>query len=137
MSSQPDADLGGVLHQRRGEASLVSRAPHPAAKTSECHANVAAYIRSYPGCQPVRGWLIEQFDGFAYFNAHSIVRLENGSLIDITPLDCDCPFIIHQGTEEEFERLTRNCPRVQYPPAEFGEDFLSAPVEDEDGECIE
>jgi len=80
---------------------------------------------------------IEQIDGVALFNAHSVVRLENGPLIDITRLKCDCPFIIHHGTLEEFERLTRNRPRVQYPPVEFREDVLSAPVEDEDGEAIE
>jgi hypothetical protein len=137
MCLQSDVILAMSLNERKGEAFLVSRAPHRAAKASECHANVAAYISSHPDCQPVRGWLIEEFSGFAYFNAHSVVRLENGSLIDITPVNCACPFIIHRGTEEEFERLTRNCPRVQYPPVEFGEDFLSAPVEDEDGEGIE
>jgi hypothetical protein len=82
MDSQSDVALAKSLDERRGEAFLVKRVPHPAAKPSECHANVEAYVKSHPGCEPVRGWLVEEFaGGFAYFNAHSVVRLESGLLV--------------------------------------------------------
>jgi len=55
MGSQSDDVLAKALDDRRGEAFLVNLVPHPAAKPSECHANVEAYIRNHPGCEPVRG----------------------------------------------------------------------------------
>ena len=137
MGSQSDVVLAKSLNERRGEAFLVKREPYPTAKPSECHTNVEAYIRSHPGCQPVRGWVVEEFSDFTYFDAHSVVRLESGLLVDITPLNRDCPFITHTGTEEEFARLKDGCPRVQYPPVELGASCCSVPLEDDDCEVLE
>jgi hypothetical protein len=135
-SSQTDIALAKSLNERRGEAFLVSRVPTPSAKPGGCHANVQEYVRTHPGTQPVRGWLVEEFEGFTYFSAHSVVRLQDGSLIDITitPLDRDYPFIPHTGTEEEFERLRDGRPRVQYPPIDVSALGWCAPVADDDAD---
>jgi hypothetical protein len=134
MSLMSDDELAGFLNERKRDAISVDCMHYPPAKASECHQNVEDYVRGHPGCQAVRGWLVEEFEGFTYFNAHSVVRLENGSLSDITPLNCDCPFIVHRGTEQEFGSLRHGRPRVQYPPIEPRGVTSCAPVEDHDSE---
>jgi hypothetical protein len=39
------------------------------------------------GCEAVRGWLLFDFGmlGFIRFNPHSVIKEEDGTLIDITP----------------------------------------------------
>jgi hypothetical protein len=60
----------------------------------------------------VRGYVI--FDlrfvlGVWQVQAHSVVELEDGTLIDITPsgVSRPYPFVRHTGTEEEFAEMVR------------------------------
>ncbi len=76
-------------------------------KLNFCHANVLAWVSRSPQHKHVRGFVV--FDlrplvGHWRVCAHSVVELEDGSLIDITPSAVSqlYPFIRHTGTEEEF-----------------------------------
>jgi len=112
-----DDALGERLHRRRDEAVCVSLKPAVAATPNSCHENAEEYARSHGDCQVVRGWLIENFEGFCYFNAHSVLRAADGQLFDPTPMRQCCPFLLHDGDEEDFAVQRENRPRVQYPPA--------------------
>ena len=129
-----DADLANSLHRRRTEARLVSSEPSSSADFNLCHSNAEAYVRGNPDCTVVRGWVFEDFDGFTYINAHSVVSRKDGSLFDPTPLRLQCPFIEHEGAEEDYAIQTHNRPRVQFSPIN-PEDFDSrAPIEEESDE---
>jgi hypothetical protein len=76
-----------------------------------CHDNVAAWVYRSPQHKHVKGYAV--FDlrvlGFWQVQAHSVVELEEGSLIDITPSGVSQPplFVRHIGTEEEFAEMAR------------------------------
>ena len=80
MDSQQHVDLAKSLNDRASEAFCVGPLEYPPSKPNQCHANVEQYIGTHSGCWPVRGWLVEKFEGFTCFNAHSVVRLTDGSL---------------------------------------------------------
>lgn len=71
-----------------------------------CHDNVAAWVYRSPQHKPVQGFHIFDFTllGFWRIQAHSIVELEDGTLMDITPNRASqrYPFVRHTGTNEEF-----------------------------------
>jgi hypothetical protein len=74
------------------------------------HANVAAWVSRCPQHKHIRGYGI--FDlrllyGVWQVHAHSVVELEDGRLIDITPSGVSqlYPFVRHLGTDEEFEAM--------------------------------
>jgi hypothetical protein len=136
MNSQFDDELAKSLNDRKSEACCVNHLQYSPSKPNQCHGNVEQYVGTHPGCQPVRGWLVEAFEGFTYFNAHSVVRLKDGSLADITPLNRHCPFILHLGTDEEFERLRHERPRVEYPSIDFSALGYCVPVEDSSDESF-
>ncbi len=80
------------VYARRGEAVIVpSRTVHgsnwsPAER--ECHDNVERWTEENPQHAPVGGWLLSDYEGlrpFVTLHAHSVVRCEDGSLMDITP----------------------------------------------------
>lgn len=72
-----------------------------------CHDNVARWIAvKAPGHRHVRGWLVAQTCGGYVFDKHSVVGI-GAELLDITPRSDRfvLPFLPHEGTSEEFERL--------------------------------
>jgi hypothetical protein len=115
MSRVFDEELANAIYARREQARQVRSAPHALAQFNECHANAERYVAENPRCRVVGGWLLEDFADFSYFNAHSVVQLEDGSLLDPTSLRRVCPFLPHWGTQDEFAALRHNRPRVQYP----------------------
>jgi hypothetical protein len=107
-------EYGTRLFQRRNTGLVVERASvaigdwHPT--ENRCHENVSLWCLQKPTCQPVRGWLFFSFEGqmpYVQFMAHSVVRLEDGSLRDITPAQTFqlYPFIPAEGCEDEYAAL--------------------------------
>ena len=75
-----------------------------------CHDNVAVWVDRCPQHKHVYGYVI--FDHRLLtrtwqVHPHSVVELEDGMLIDITPsgVSHPYPFIRHVGTEEEFAEM--------------------------------
>ncbi len=126
-----DAELGARLDARRAEGLLVHLQPAEGAAYNQCHENAEAYVDKHEGFRVVRGWLIEDFDSFTYFNAHSVVRDSSGELFDPTPMRQHCLFLLHDGDEEDFAVQRHNRPRIQYPVVELDWYDLGAPVEDD------
>jgi hypothetical protein len=126
-----DAELGARLDARREQALLVLLNSAEGAPYNQCHENAEAYVREHVGSGVVRGWLIEDFDSFTYFNAHSVVRDPSGELFDPTPMRQHCRFLLHEGDEEDFALQRHNRPRIQYPVIELNWHDLGAPVEDD------
>ncbi len=103
---------------RRAEAIDAQRVAVRYADGSEpqpscCHPNVDRWVEENPTSAVVRGWAISAVGGDSLvLDAHSIVRLEDGSLVDVTlrPQDQRAPFIAHIGTEADFlaARSVRN-----------------------------
>lgn len=88
-----DAELqryGRRLFERRVTATIVPPARvrvgawQPTAK--DCHLNVTVLCSANPRCRPVRGWIVFDFGDLVRFNAHSMSRLEDGAVYDITPV---------------------------------------------------
>lgn len=76
-------------------------------KPNYCHDNVAAWVSRCPQHKHLRGYVIVDLRaalGVWRVQAHSVVELEDGSLIDITPSGVSqlYPFVRHVGTDEEF-----------------------------------
>jgi hypothetical protein len=83
---------------------------------NHCHRNVGCWIQAHPTSRAVRGWMFFDYTEasfflerkpFVRFTAHSVVEDEDGTLHDITPSRASrrCPFIRHDGSEEEFTSL--------------------------------
>jgi hypothetical protein len=118
-----DEAVCNELYRRRDEAVCVPKVevrlgdwtPCPA----HCHENVDKWLAATTAHKAVRGWLVEDVSGgqgFAfYFNAHSVVEVEDGMLIDITPSNVPCGFLRHIGTDEDFERF-KVIGRLEYLP---------------------
>jgi hypothetical protein len=72
---------------------------------SKCHENVNRWCRENPGHKPVRGWLVEGEYMFM-FTRHSVIDRGPAGLLDITLPDRTCSnFLIHDGSQEEFDTL--------------------------------
>lgn len=126
-----DTELGTRLDARRKQAVLVSLNPAEGAAYNQCHENAEAYVSNHVGFQVVRGWLIEDFVGFTYFNAHSVVRDFSGELFDPTPMRQHCLFLLHEGDEEDFAVQRHNRSRIQYPVIEPDWTDLGAPINED------
>ena len=126
-----DAELGARLECRRAEGILVPPQPEDGAAYNRCHDNAEAYVMQHEGFVVVRGWVIEDFAGCTYFNAHSVVRNSLGDLFDPTPMRQQCPFLIHEGDEEDFVLRRHNRPPIQYPVVELDWYTLGARAENE------
>lgn len=93
------------IYLRRDQAVPIDRLavrfgdgsrPQPAC----CHDNVDRWVREHPECVAQRGWLVSATSGDAILvDAHSVVRLADGRLVDITLRGADqfAPFIAHVG----------------------------------------
>jgi hypothetical protein len=79
---------------------------HPSAHY--CHANVEMWVHYYPRHKRVRGFVLHGPQlGIWLVIAHSLVEIEDGSLVDITPHGVSqmYPFVRHVGTDEEFDEF--------------------------------
>jgi len=120
-SGMDEQELKTRLYRQRRDASIVTQVSSPTGEDpppARCHDNVNEYVARHPTCKAVHGWLIGNHVSFLYFNAHSVVETEDGSLIDITPSEPPCPFLRHPGTNEEFAAIIAETPRLMYqlPP---------------------
>jgi hypothetical protein len=74
-----------------------------------CHANVDIWVHRSPAHKRAKGFvLIGPEFGVWRVLAHSLVELEDGTLIDITPQSVSeyrFPFVRHIGTDKEFEEF--------------------------------
>jgi hypothetical protein len=70
---------------------------------SKCHENVRRWCAENPGHKPVSGWLVTS----TVFDKHSVIDRGRAGLLDITPLPDRgvSMFLVHSGTQEEFDRL--------------------------------
>lgn len=106
--------LGASLYERRMSGVFVPGIEIPAGYQgwrpveNRCHDNVQVWTAGRPEHKAVRGFLF--FDlaramPYVWFNAHSVVETEDGSLIDITSSQASqrYPFIRHTGGDELFE----------------------------------
>lgn len=111
MSENLDTDLAAYamkLYTRRNEGMFLKFADVSIGKWKPlpklCHENVATWCDNDPSYQPVRGWLY--MCDIGTFLAHSVVRIPNGELRDITPMNASqYPFIIAEESEAEYEDL--------------------------------
>lgn len=83
---------------------------------SRCHANVDRWVHENPTHESVRGWLFIGGDEHrGLFGSHSVVRLPDRPLVDITPVVAGqprMPFLPHLGTLESYEPFLE--PRFAY-----------------------
>ena len=107
-------DHAAALYQRRHLAAFVpfvaSATPQFQPADNDCHRNVDIWCKLHPDQTPVRGWLlfeVFQHFGFFRFTAHSVVRLPDGTLFDLTPSRASqrYPFLGDHLTEEEYVLL--------------------------------
>ena len=98
---------------------------------SACHENVDRWVSETIGNVAVRGWVVYMPSVFAdgrsaiILTAHSIVRGEDGTLYDITPLSDErvrpfCRFVAHIGSEESFWTMKNENNLVWCPDYEDG-----------------
>jgi hypothetical protein len=88
-----------------------------------CHDNVAAWVSRCPQHKQIRGYVIfdmRHISGVWQVQAHSVVELEDGALIDITPsgVSQPYPFVRHVGTDEQFAEMARAM-RVDVEPSGY------------------
>lgn len=115
------ATLAKSLFERIPEAQIVPGAIRHGQEDdwqpqeNDCHTNVATWVHHFPETSHVRGFLLFDFEGllpYVWFTPHSVLRLEDGRLVDITPSRASqrYPFIEHLGTNEEWAVAERANP---------------------------
>lgn len=92
--------------------------PGWAAVENNCHGNVTDLCVARPDIKAIRGWLYFDFDGYfssVRFTAHSVARLPDGTLMDVTPSRASrrYPFISAEESEEDYAALIEQG-RVQH-----------------------
>lgn len=108
-------DIAARLVRKIDDAQRVSYvSPCPSDWTpvaARCHENAVAWVARHPGWSVVRGWLhvFGDADSGAMFDAHSVVRDDNGRIWDVTQDDCHS-FIAYDGPEEQFLAAVRTGP---------------------------
>jgi len=73
-----------------------------------CHANVKIWVKHSPAHKRVKGFVIfGPIAGVCRVMAHSLVEIDDGTLVDITPHGASqpYPFVRHNGSDEEFEEF--------------------------------
>lgn len=70
----------------------------------DCHLNVTVLCSANPRCRPVRGWVVFDFGDLVRFNAHSMSRLEDGAVYDITPVltERQYPFLPAEESDADY-----------------------------------
>jgi hypothetical protein len=103
------------------------------ANVADCHANVDRWVVRNPHIKALRGWLTWGVDesGTCYFFAHSVVD-DGVRLIDITPMgdpsERPTKFLIHDGSEKEFDDMRHRQSMVPYSSLGFLSGDLKAPA---------
>jgi hypothetical protein len=104
----------GVVARRSEGVVAVNRAvslPGWTPQTNQCHDNVKKWVSATPKHKRVFGYLIcDYLDlGFWVVRPHSLVELEDGALVDITPrpIPWQYPFVRHLGSEDEFAEMAQ------------------------------
>lgn len=109
---------GRAMLPRLEQATRVDRvaiskgnwSPEP----NNCHENVGQWVEWHPGCEHLCGWLVFDFLehlGVIDLLSHSVLRTEDGKIIDITPLAPQAqgapvyPFLPHAGAQRVFEAI--------------------------------
>jgi hypothetical protein len=126
VTSQELSDFACALYERvwRGEGDRLINARKCrigdwVPRIHWCHENVDIWIRHSPQDKKVNGFMyFDQYVavGIALFNAHCVVQVPGGSLVDITPHEAEGSylFIRHTGTDEVFDAIARrgqfSCP---------------------------
>ena len=64
---------------------FVDVEPDAEGRARHCYLNSARYVRKNPGASIVFGWVVWESSIILELEAHSVVRLEDGRLIDVTP----------------------------------------------------
>lgn len=95
-----------AIVKRLPMAELVRRVDLQGALPGHCHQNAALWIEENPNDCLVRGFLILDGDEIVVILAHSVVRTDDGHLIDVTPAEREpLPFIESEFTDAIFERF--------------------------------
>ncbi len=119
VGTDTSAFLLGYAHdllQRSGQGVSLPFRPGTlddwSAEEHQCHANAEEWCARNPGHTIVRGWLYFSFHGvmpFVRFSAHSVVKLPDGTLRDITPSEASMPypFLFARESQDEYDRWVR------------------------------
>jgi hypothetical protein len=94
-----------------------------------CHDNVREFVEKYPAYTQVRGFFVANRQPLADTTlviAHSAVGAPDGTLNDITPSELDVrhPFVLHDGTLEEFESVADSEPFMVEVPNDLVRELL-------------
>jgi hypothetical protein len=87
-------------------------------KAHACHSNVETWVRYSAAHKRIRGFLLQgPIVGFWKVLAHSLVQVEDGSLIEITPREGNQPhpFVRHLGTDDEFDAFADRAKLIVRP----------------------
>jgi hypothetical protein len=82
-----------------------------APEASRCHANVDRWVEENAQDAAARGWLVMDYG----FERHSVVRLADGGLVDIT-LSRGYLFLPHPGDQASFDAFAQGFNQVFWPP---------------------
>lgn len=96
-------------------------------KKNDCHGNVDHWVAHHPEAKAVRGWLFWGPDAAHRYNIMTHSAVEDARvLVDITPIDENTPreglrFLLHGGSEEEFDAMKMPFSQLFYPFMSFEE----------------
>jgi hypothetical protein len=102
--------LALALYGRLNEAVYLERAKARVGpwepQMHYCHENVRDWVKYNPQHKHVFGFVFFDLSRFGYveFQPHSVIEMEDGTLVDITPHQAsdDYPFLRHTGSDDEF-----------------------------------
>jgi hypothetical protein len=123
-------ELAKSLFEKIDQAKHVESVSDPnwQGEPTKCHQNVERWIASHPADRPVRGYLVTSPNEYgALFDLHSVVLRQDGSLIDVTPLDYRCPFIMYDMSDAMFRECRKSLSQIPYCTID---EFLMMPVND-------
>jgi hypothetical protein len=129
-------ELGRSLFEQLDQGVFVESVTDPdwQGEPGKCHENVERWIALHPADRPVRGYLVTPLSDFcAIFALHSLVRRQDGSLVDVTPLEYQCRFIRYEMSDRQFGECKRHLGQIVYLPMDWA-DFLAMPVTDDEPE---
>jgi len=99
--SKTHRDYAKALFERRHEAIYIPKIsvelPNWKPRINECHDNCAEWYFYKMDCEVVHGWICIDLSaiGFYRFIGHSVIKNNDGSLIDSTPstIEANYPFL--------------------------------------------
>ena len=106
--------LSGAIYPQRRPVRIGDWHPAP----HYCHDNVRRWISVKPEHKHVLGFVVFDFSYFGYVELipHSLVEIEDGTLVDITPhgAEDEAPFVPHLGPMEDFVAMAEHS-KVRVP----------------------